>query len=324
MDNIWGSMAQYQKITWGWQIAVYLFLAGLSAGALIAAVLTKWKTGKDSGYDGLTKAGALLAMPSISAGLGLLIFDLGKPLSFWLLMIHFNLNSIMSVGVILLSLHSLLTTVFAVIIFRKELSRSSLTAWIMKPFAFVLDFVEGFGRWFDYLMLAIAVCIAAYTGFLLSVLVAKPLLNVAVLPLLFLVSGISSGLAAAIFLALLFFKQDIAAANLKALLRIDGRMIPVEMLVLFTLFAGLYNMGGHYSEIALQAISIGIWAKVLWIGIVGLGLFTPLLLTFSLHSYENSSSAPVPTARILLNCTLVLLGVILVRFYVLYAGQTFI
>ena len=83
-------------------------------------------------------------------------------------------------------------------------------------------------------------------------------------------------------------------------------------------------MGGHYSEIALQAISIGIWAKVLWIGIVGLGLFTPLLLTFSLHSYENSSSEPVPTARILLNCTLVLLGVILVRFYVLYAGQTFI
>lgn len=39
MNNMSGSLAQYSEIYWGWPIAVYLFLAGLSAGASIVAVL---------------------------------------------------------------------------------------------------------------------------------------------------------------------------------------------------------------------------------------------------------------------------------------------
>lgn len=324
MDQVWGNMAQYQKITWGWEIAVYLFLAGLSAGALISAILVKWRSKGSSQYDGIIKAGALLAMPSISAGLGLLIIDLGKPLSFWLLMFHFNLNSVMSIGVMLLSVYSLLTTIFAVVVYKKELLEFSLTAWAIKPFVFLIERFEKLGKWFDWLMIALAVSIAAYTGFLLSVLVAKPLLNISVLPLLFLVSGTSSGIAACMATAVIFFRNSIDDENLKMLMRIDGKMVPVEMLVLFTLFAGLYNMGGHYTEIAIMALSVGVWPKVLWIGVVGLGLLAPFLLTFSLHHYETNKDAAMPIGTLLLNCGLVLTGVILLRFYILYAGQTFI
>lgn len=42
MSPTWGSVEQYSGIIWPWPIAVYLFLAGLSAGAIISAIIVKW------------------------------------------------------------------------------------------------------------------------------------------------------------------------------------------------------------------------------------------------------------------------------------------
>ena len=41
MMNVWGNMAQYEAIAWSWEIAVYLFLAGLSSGSTIIGLLVK-------------------------------------------------------------------------------------------------------------------------------------------------------------------------------------------------------------------------------------------------------------------------------------------
>ena len=323
MDQIWGSMAQYTKIVWPWEIAIYLFLAGLSAGALISAVLVKWRSGNNPKADGIIKAGALLACPAISLGLGLLIFDLGKPLTFWMLMVYFNLNSVMSLGVILLTVYSILTSIFALVVFKDELLNSDLVGWAIKPIMPVVTFFERFGKVFDWIMLVCAVCIAAYTGFLLSVLVAKPLMNGAALPLLFLVSGISSGIAACIVTSLTLFKNTVQQTNLKYLAAIDAKLVPMELVILFAMFVGMFNMGGHYAEVAEQALTIGIWAKVFWIGVIGLGLVTPLIISASLHRYESNEGLVMPTGKLLINCGLVLTGVVLLRFYILYAGQTF-
>lgn len=323
MDQIWGSMAQYTKIIWPWEIAIYLFLAGLSAGALISAVLVKWRCNNNHQADGIIKAGALLACPSISIGLGLLILDLGKPLTFWMLMVYFNLHSVMSLGVILLSVYSLLTAIFALVVFQDELLNSDLVGWAVKPLLPVVRVFEQFGKIFDWIMLVCAVCIAAYTGFLLSVLVAKPLMNGAALPLLFLVSGISSGIAASIITSIVLFKQKVQQTNLKFLAGIDGKLVPMELVILFAMFVGMFNMGGHYAVVAEQALTIGIWAKVFWLGVIGLGLMAPLIISASLHRYESNAGLVMPTGKLLLNCGLVLTGVVLLRFYILYAGQIF-
>lgn len=325
MDQIWGNTTQYTEIVWGWQIAVYLFLAGLSAGALISAILVKWRSNLAEGYDGIMKAGALIALPAISLGLALLVVDLGKPFSFWMLMFHFNLKSVMSIGVILLSVYSGLMTIFAAVIFKKEFAENSWTAWAFRPFLFIVEWFEGLGKWFDWVMLVLAIGIAAYTGFLLSALVAKPLLNVPVLPLLFLVSGISSGVAGCIAVSILFFKRSVQESNLKYLLSLDTKLIPTELFILFVMFIGLFNMGGQYAIVGQQALTIGVWAKIFWGGIIGIGLLGPLfIVTFSLHQYEQSDHAPIPVGSLLINSALVLTGVILLRFYMLYAGQTFI
>lgn len=325
MDPIWGNMTQYTKIIWGWEIAIYLFLAGLSAGALISAILTKWRGGMGESRDGIVKSGALIACPAICAGLGLLIVDLGKPLDFYQLMFRFNLQSVMSIGVILLSVYSALTALFAAVVFKRELAESDLTGWIFRPFQSLVEQVESFGKWFDWIMVALAVAIAAYTGFLLSALVAKPLLNAPVLPILFLISGISSGVAGCVAVSLLLFRDSIGESNLKRLLSLDMKLLPAELFVLFVLFTGLFNMGGRYAEVASAALTTGLWANVFWIGVVGVGLLLPLVISLtSLRSYEESESAIVPYGTLLLNTAFILVGVILLRFYILYAGQTFI
>jgi len=90
MNNMSGSLAQYSEIYWGWPIAVYLFLAGLSAGASIVAVLISKKYGKENYYF---KAAALIAPVAIVLGLALLVLDLGKPLSFyWILLPYWAMS----------------------------------------------------------------------------------------------------------------------------------------------------------------------------------------------------------------------------------------
>ena len=79
------------------------FLAGLSAGASIVAVLISNKFGKDNYYF---KAAALIAPVAIILGLALLVIDLGKPLSFYWILLLYNFDSVMSIGVALLLVYT--------------------------------------------------------------------------------------------------------------------------------------------------------------------------------------------------------------------------
>lgn len=318
MDIIWGNTAQYSEIAWGWPIAVYLFLAGLSAGSLMTSLLVKWIEGNETPpWDGLIKAGAIIAPPAIMLGLGLLVIDLGKPLSFWLLMINYQLTSVMSIGVILLMLYTPLTLLFAATIFKHYLTEAEWSYWWFRP---LLPVVEGGERIrsIEGIMFAFAVGIATYTGFLLSALVAKPLLNTPVLPLLFLVSGLSAGIAANILLGLTVFRSTVEEENLKYLLALDLRVVPFELFMLFLMFVGMHYQGGAHAAISWAALTVGPWAVVFWVGVVGLGLLLPVTIAVtSLHGRVYR------LGTVLFNAAVALLGVVLLRFYVLYAGQIF-
>lgn len=318
MDIIWGDITQYTEIAWGWPIAVYLFLAGLSGGALITALLVKWIEGNETPpWDGLIKAGALIAPPTIIIGLALLIVDLGRPLSFYLLLLHYQITSVMSIGVILLSIYTPLALLFSAIIFKKPLSEQGWSAPWFKPLLPLVEWLEQ-TRSIEGIMCVLAVAVATYTGFLLSALVAKPLFNTPILPLLFLVSGISAGIAANILVGLTCFRSTVDEQNLKYLLALDLRVIPFEMFMLFLLFTGMYYQGGQYYLIAKEALTVGVWAKVFWIGVVGIGLILPVTIAITaLHGHVYR------LRTVLFNSSIALVGVVLLRFYFLYAGQIF-
>lgn len=309
MNQIWGSMEQYSTVVWHWPIALYLFLAGLSAGAIMTSLAVKWIKGNESPpWDGLIKAGALIAPIAICAGLLLLVVDLTRPLYFWKLLIHYNLASVMSLGVIALLVYTPLSFIYAAIKF-KHLS-------ILKPLRSLIDRVGDSPRWLERLLVVFSVIIAAYTGFLLSAIYHYPLLNTPMLPLLFLASSLSAGIAGAILVGLLFFRPQVNESNARFLLMLDLRVIVMELLLLVILFIGLYFQGADKAAVAVQALTAGGWAWFFWLGVVALGIMTPLTVAMTAlrhHDYK--------VGYILFNATATMVGVVLLRIYILYAGQ---
>lgn len=321
MSPMWGSVAQYHAIYWSWAVAVYLFLAGVSAGSIIVALLVKWNRHERSNssiWDAMIKSGVVVAPISIVLGLLLLIADLGKPLSFYWLLIRYNPSSVMSLGVLFLFVYTPIVLMFMLLIFE----RSILKITWLAPLEGLIGWVKGlhsYSKMIEYFLLISALCIGSYTGFLLSALYAIPLWNSPVLPILFLTSSVSSGIAINILVGLLFFKSTINEESIKYLLVLDLRVILTELPLLGIFFIGLFYAGGDAPLAARVALSHGGLALIFWGGVVGLGLLLPLItviLALRNHIYH--------VAYIITNATVVLLGVLMLRYYIIYAGQIYL
>lgn len=77
------SALHFDTLVWHWPIAIYLFLAGVSAGAMFFAVLLKHFVLKQNAYQsGFVRAACIVAPVAVMAGLGILVADLTKPLDF--------------------------------------------------------------------------------------------------------------------------------------------------------------------------------------------------------------------------------------------------
>lgn len=322
MNNMWGNMAQYDVINWPWPIAVYLFLAGLSAGSIIIALLVKWnrhehEDGVPSIWDAMVKAGAIISPLTIIIGLGLLIIDLGKPLSFYWLLISYNFSSVMTLGVIALFLYTPFALIFTGLIFEDTVKKIPLISLLHPIIAYMKNYSE-YAKRAEYILFFLALIVGAYTGFLLSANMSIPMWNSPILPVLFLASGISAGIAGNILIGMLFFKSSVNKESIKYLLTLDLRMVMVEIPLLILLFVGMLYTGGESKVAAVQALSTGSWAAVFWLGVIAFGLLTPILIAFTAlknHAYK--------VKFILINSVVVLVGVVLLRFYVVYAGQIF-
>jgi polysulfide reductase chain C len=317
---MWGSMAQHEVVQWPWPIAVYLFLAGLSAGSMLVALLVKWNRHEhntNSIWDAMVKAGALIAPGAIILGLMLLVFDLGKPLSFFWLLIYYNPTSVMSIGVMILLVYTPLSLLFTLMIFEETVKRYRPLRFFLPIITFIRSFAHR-AKEVEYFLFAFALGVGAYTGFLLSAIQALPMWNNPVLPILFLTSGISAGIASNILVGLLFFKSSLNPESVKYLLVLDMRAVMSEIPLIVMLFLGMIYSGEAGVNAAKSALTQGYLAWMFWGGVVGVGLLTPLTIAFTAlrnHAYRMGF--------IVANAIIVLLGVFLLRYYIVYAGQTF-
>ncbi len=287
---------------WGPLIAWYLFLAGMGAGAYLVAYTATWLGPK---YNPLVKPGVLLAAPLVAVGSLLLLLDLGNPLRAYLGFLRPQ-SSMISVGILII-------TVFII------LSGLHLLALFFKP----VKLSAGVLQWLSGIAAVFALATAIYTGLLLGVVKAVPFWNTPMLPMLFLVSALSTG-AGAILLVLGVQRlvrpgaqgagEDLTASA-HLLSRIDIPLIGVELLVLFFL---LFLMGGGPSVGADSAryLVVGGFAGAFWVGLVLVGLVVPVVLeAWSLRR------GPGLTVGMLAGVCL-LVGGILLRYAVLSAGQS--
>ncbi|MCD8212559.1 MAG: polysulfide reductase NrfD [Campylobacter sp.] len=305
-------------VEWGWPIAVYLLLAGMSGGALVIALLIKYyKKQKDS--TPLFKAASLLSLVTILLGMVCLVADLERPLLFWKILINYNWTSVMSVGVAALCIYIPLSFIMCLYAFEKELFAffENNLKFVKPILAIVMKILNPLCPFLIALCLIFAVTICAYTGFLISVLVRFPILNTAILPALFVASGLSAGIGGSSLTATLFFKENHHSNDLKTLHTIEWPIMWAEILLIAMLFVSLI-IGSDVQKAASIAFQSGIYAKLFWFGVVGVGFCVPIVLNFLLGKKTASS-----LVTFYLSGFASIIGVLMLRMFILYAGQTY-
>lgn len=239
-------------MVWGPMIAWYLFLAGASAGAFITAAFVEKK------YPESVKmriAGRMIAPVFIAIGLLLLILDaeagLHNPLRFIYLVM--NPESVMTLGVYFICVYMPVSLVVAVLEILK------------KPVP----------QWLNWIGIVSAFCVAAYTGFLLGVVQACPLWNNAILPILFVVSALSAGLAATSLVGLIADRERFEQMWL--IKKSHVILSAIELVVLFTMLI-IVNSGSPEGAASVSSLISGQYAVMFWGGLVILGLVAPFMI----------------------------------------------
>lgn len=258
-------------MVWGPMIAWYLFLAGASAGAFLTAAFLEVK------YPDSVKmrvAGRIIAPIFIGIGLVMLMIDaeagFHNPLRFVYLLS--NPGSVMTLGVYFISIYMPVT--LAVVIL--ELLKKKVPKWL------------------TWIGIVFAFAVAAYTGFLLGVIKAVPLWNNAILPLLFVVSALSAGLAATSLVGLAVDRERFEKMWL--LKKSHVVLSVLEIVVLFTMMV-IVSAGSYEGAAAVQSLLAGQYAPAFWGGIVLLGLVVPFVISsypvFVTKKAETSATSMV-------------------------------
>jgi protein NrfD len=306
------SMGLSDGIAWPWPIAVYLFFAGISGGALSVALFIRFYKNQTANTPFL-KASALVSFVTIALGMLCLVLDLTNPLFFWRILVYYNLNSVMSIGVIALSAYIPLVALIALFALEDEIRHSPL----LQPLLPIIDKLRGLRRPCEVLVLVLALSVCAYTGFLISALIRFPIINTSVLPALFVASGLSAGAAAAKMIAVGMFKEDLHSQDMKILHGAEWPIMFAEGLFLFMIIMSLMT-GNAGAQSAFEAFHSGTWSMVFWLGVVGVGFGGPLLLNFATGK-QFSHSAKV----FYLSGLCAVSGMMCLRMFILYAGQNF-
>ncbi|MFV0575998.1 MAG: cytochrome c nitrite reductase subunit NrfD [Vibrio sp.] len=308
----------FDSLVWDWVIAIYLFLTGMSAGGVLISIYLKRNViTEPANKNGIIRANAIFAPLGIIFGLVILIFHLQRPWLFWKILIHYNVTSVMSMGVLLFQVYMVALFIWIGIVFRSEIAQflSKMPA-IGKLVDTVLAWFIPFERKVEWVLAALAFLLAAYTGFLLSALKTYPLLNNPVLPVLFVFSSVSSGIAACMLFGVVGGKEPTNSPSVKWMHGIEKPVVLFELFVLCAFFVGLYFGGGQKAVAVANAIGGGFWATWFWLGVIGVGMILPLLM-----STFTSSEAQHKRGFVITVSALSLFGVLMLRTFILYAGQ---
>jgi len=169
-------------------IAAYFYLTGLSAGSFILSTLA-YGFGMEQ-YKSLGRVGVILATVLLIIAPLFLLLHIGVPHRAWHLFVYLNFQSPITWGSFLLILYPINCIVYGYFMFKEQ---KKLT------------------RLFGLIGIPLAVSVHGYTGFILAFGKARALWNTALMPILFLVSAIVSGIALMILVCIVkdrFFSKQ--------------------------------------------------------------------------------------------------------------------
>lgn len=282
---------------WGWYIVVYFFLGGIAGGAaFLSGLLDLFGNPLDRP---MTRIGYIVALVAVAIGGPLLIIDLSRPERFWHMVIQsntmlpmFKLYSPLSFGVYILIAFSVCVGLAAL---------AALADWGVLPRALSRLGEGTIGKLLALGCVLSGTALAGYTGLVLTTS-NRPLWgDTAWMALLFLLSGISAGSAAMI----LFGRRRGHPGTVHWLETMERYSSIGEIIVLAIMAATLWSI--------VQVVWGGMWAIIMIVGVVLLGILVPMLLY---RRPRALGTATVPVAALL-----VLLGVFLLRTVMILSSE---
>ncbi len=293
---------------WKEMIAIYLYLAGMGAGSFIIGTLIHWLGVKLNppfipsvdlfGYTlTLSKVPIFWGPIMVAISAPCLILDLGIKWRFMYACLNPR-TSWVARGFIILSIF----IVFGLILLAKSilpfewLHTGSVLWWILE----IITFAFAFGT-------------AFYTGILLKATKSIPLWNTYLLPLLFLVSALSTGSMAIILSTLGTGLFSHNSGPLKVLMHGEQMLVVIEGIVLYLFLSRRYKAAEQGKD-SVRLLLFGEMKLIFWVGIVFLGLIFPILLE-NIASLFHGNMVLIFIAGILLLC-----GGFFLRLGILHAG----
>lgn len=272
-----------EQMSFDWMIAVYFFLGGLSAGSYSFSVAANyWK----KEFMPLAKTAAIITPVCLAAGLFFLLFDLGQPFRAWRLFTSFTVTSALSWGVWFLNIFFVISALYAFCLIIGQDQKAKKIAYIGLPFALL---------------------VATYTAILLAQSPGRALWHSPLLPVLFLVGGLISGIS----LVFLLSPGKLEAENSTKLGRFIAWMILVELGLIAIKFIVLFNGGPEAVDIAKHIIG-GKYAFLFWIVEIVLGAAVPAFFLL-----RNKLSPLTRTTALVM----ALIGVFTMRYILVVGGQ---
>jgi formate-dependent nitrite reductase membrane component NrfD len=292
---------------WGGYIVAYFYLGGIAAGAyFMAAIIELIGNPEDRA---LARTAYYIAFPLVVICGILLILDLGRPERFWHMLIYskakmpiFKYWSPMSVGAWALLIFGGFTFLSFIdaLVESHQIKRGKggerliYTGFLGKGFAFI-------GSLFGFF-------IASYTGALLTATNQPIWSQTSLLGALFLASSASTGMAA-LLLIHNFRRHRIETRDgspLQKLEQADNWTMLLELILIGLL---IFTLGQNVAAPLIR----GHYGKVLWVGVVLLGIVLPLILhAFPILGTRGSE---------VLAALLILLGGFLLRYVFVMAPQ---
>ncbi len=278
----------------GLLIANYFYLTGLSAGSFILSTLA-YGFGIEK-YKPVGKVGVVLATVLLIIAPINLFLDLEQPFRFWHLFLYLRITSPITWGSFLLTLYPLNCMIYGYFMFTGDAKKTKIFGLIGIPLALLVH---------------------GYTGFILALGKARVLWNTAIMPPIFLISAMVSGIALMILVVVIkgyFFsderKVDTALCNdlgkmLAWAIIVDLAFIATDILVLLTSHTEAYLAAMMLLRGSMSHLFIGVE--------VILGSIVPLF--FLLFS---------PTKKrlgfVVLSSILVMIGIFTMRYVMVMGG----
>ncbi len=304
----------------GVPIAVYFYMTGLSAGSFILSTLAYGFGIKR--FKPLGKVGVALAVILLVLAPANLIIDLGQPLRSWHLFPYLNVRSPVTWGSFLLTIYPLNCMIYGYFMFtgdalaRKAATSSADAAGPLQESALVHSRLT---RVFGLIGIPLALSVHGYTGFILALSKARALWNTALMPFLFLVSAMVSGIAMMMIVVYLRDRFFVEEREIDKDLLFDlGKMLSAAIVLdLFLIFSDvlvLFTADTEAREAALLILTLDFSPVFLGVEIL-LGSLVPLALLLAPPTRRKRWAAALAGLW-------VMIGIMAMRYVMVIGGQS--